>query len=249
MRAEEGEECSAGEGVDDEERARGRAAVVQWSCAVAAFEFFECIGERASVSKVLGAAFVGVVFAASADGELEEECDEGRDDGEEDQFKDIAAVFVAAAESAEDRKPSCHAGDVTDDAGGGGGGGRDKDVAVFDVSDFMREDSFEFALAGQVHDSLCAGDDGVFGVAAGGKGVWSVCRDDVDARFWYVCALADVVDQAVELWVVVRACGFCAVHCKDDLVAEEVRAKIYEDAECERKRKSCLASKGLPDPE
>ena len=99
MRAEEGEECSAGEGVDDEERARGRAAVVQWSCAVAAFEFFECIGERASVSKVLGAAFVGVVFAASADGELEEECDEGRDDGEEDQFKDIAAVFVAAAES------------------------------------------------------------------------------------------------------------------------------------------------------
>jgi hypothetical protein len=88
-------------------------------------------------------------------------------------------VVIPAAEEEREPGPAPQHGDG---AGKRGGDRRDKDIAVLDMGELVREHAFQFLLVEYPQDARCHRDNAVLGVSPCGKGVRTVIFNYIDAR-------------------------------------------------------------------
>ena len=128
------------------------------------------------------AGLVRQIFPGPGDGHLDEHGGNGGDDGHH-QDADNAAAFVVVPHAAENGAEAGNTRQDHDSPGHGRGNGGDEDVPVAHMAQLMGQNPLQLSGGEQAHDALGGRHRGMLRVAARGKGVGRVIRNDVDPGF------------------------------------------------------------------
>src|SRR5215469_2151522 len=144
MGGEQAAEVHSQEWLDDEQMRRRRRGH-QGSATGVAIELGEGAGQGIRVPGVVRPGSVGLVLTRSRDGHLDEDSRKGCEYQHEQRAEASPAAIVAAA-----AKKEREAGQKSNGPGQRGGDGADKDVAIADVADFVRQHAFQFFVVQEV---------------------------------------------------------------------------------------------------
>ena len=219
--------------VDDEHVARGRIAlgVVVRNAVRIGLDLAQGAGQRLGVAADLGAATVGLVFAAAADRHLHQGRGDRRQDRQDDRANHAAWPVAAAAEEEGD------VGQGRDGAGDGGGDRHGQRVAVLHVGQLVGHDAADLAPVERHQQAARGGHGGVLRIAAGGEGVRLVLVDHIDFRRRQAGAGGQVLDVGGE--VADQGLGMALVdrlgpvHGEHDLVGVPVADQVHARAQQE----------------
>lgn len=227
------ESAVALEGVDDIERGVGRVGA-GGDCGGASFQFEEGIAETIGSPGEFGTPFVGFKFSSSGNGKLHDHGGEGSDEGHDEQANGVCSFSVIrATNSAKDRSNLGELGEHGDGTSDGCDDGHCESVAIFDVGDFVSDNSEDFIGREEIHEPGVNGNGGVGRVATSGECVGARVIDDIDLGFGDFCALGEDVDHAVQVGSLLRRDFNSAGHFDREFVAKPVGTDVHDDGNSE----------------
>lgn len=227
------ESAVALEGIDDIERGVGRVGSSR-DGGGASLQFEEGIAEAIGSSGEFGAPFVGFKFSSSGDGKLHDHGGERSDEGHDEKPDGISSFSVVrATNSTKDRSNLGELGEHRDGTCDCCDNGHCESVAIFDVGDFVSDNTKDFVWREEVHEPGVDGNGGVGRIATGGERVGAGVVDDIDLGLGDFCALGEDFDHAVQVGSLLRRDFHSAGHFDRKLVAKPVGTDVHDDGDGE----------------
>lgn len=227
------ESAVALEGVDDIERGMGRVG----SCrdgGSSSLQFEEGIAEAIRRSGELGAPFVSFKFTGAGNGKLHDHCGKWGDKGHDEKTDWVCSFSVVrATNTAEDGGELGELSEHRDGTSDGRDDGHREGVAIFDVGNFVSDDTENFVGGEEIHESGVDSNGGVGRVATGSECVGAGVVDDIDLGFGDFCALGENLDHAMEVRGLLRRDFDGAGHFDRELVAKPVGTDVHDDGDGE----------------
>ena len=205
-------------------------------------DLFECRCEVVRVAADLCATLIRAVLARARDRHLDERRRNRGDDRRCDHSDDAAAVVVARASCAEDRRKLGNVCRIRDDGRHRRGDGRNEDVTMLDVRQLMPEHARDLVVVEDAHQPRRNGDSRMGRIAPRRECVRRVLVDDVDARHRESRIPREFLDQAVELRCTRTVDLLCIIHAQHHAVGEPVREEVHTNRDDEHDGHACMSA-------